>query len=219
MIYVGIDDTDDAEGGGTGRVAREIAARLAGDLAVRGVTRHQLLVDPRVPCTRGNSCKVIHVRDRIVDDRVDLTALADRVEPMLLPLCRPSSDPGLCVATERVAGHPFGRDVQTRLVTQREAVEAAKSLGVVLRGLGGTRDGIIGALAGAILAAGGDDGRFVEIGRAREVRGDVAVEDLFAAGMESIRTAEGERVMRGRVLVPERGVRPVLRGGAAVLIV
>ena len=152
MIYVGIDDTDDAEFGGTGRVAREIASRLAGDLAIRGVTRHQLLVDPRVPCTRGNSCKVIHVRGGLADDPVALAALADRVEPMLLPLCRPSSDPGLCVATDRVAGHAFGRDVQTRLVTQGEALSAARSLGAVLRGLGGTRDGIIGALAGAILS-------------------------------------------------------------------
>jgi hypothetical protein len=49
MIYIGLDDTDNADSRGTGRLARDIAATLAKQHKVIAVTRHQLLVDPRVP--------------------------------------------------------------------------------------------------------------------------------------------------------------------------
>jgi hypothetical protein len=51
MLFIGLDDTDNLESRGTGYLARRIAAVLAADYALLGVTRHQLLVDPRVPCT------------------------------------------------------------------------------------------------------------------------------------------------------------------------
>jgi len=59
MLFIGLDDTDTLESRGTGRLARRIAAALAADYSVLGVTRHQLLVDPRVPCTRNNSSAAI----------------------------------------------------------------------------------------------------------------------------------------------------------------
>ena len=61
MIYIGLDDTDVLESRGTGHLAREIARSLKADYDVQGVTRHQLLVDPRVPCTKNNSCAAIHL--------------------------------------------------------------------------------------------------------------------------------------------------------------
>ena len=59
MIFIGLDDTDTLESRGTGHLARQIAAALAADYAVLGVVRHQLLRDPRVPCTKNNSSAAI----------------------------------------------------------------------------------------------------------------------------------------------------------------
>jgi hypothetical protein len=47
VFFIGLDDTDTLESRGTGQLARQIAAVLAADYPVLGVTRHQLLVDPR----------------------------------------------------------------------------------------------------------------------------------------------------------------------------
>jgi len=53
---IGIDDTDNDSSPGTGQIAR----RLMGECLARawrhaGVTRHQFLVDPRIPYTSHNS--------------------------------------------------------------------------------------------------------------------------------------------------------------------
>src|SRR5262245_36863761 len=156
MIYVGIDDTDNPHRGGTGRVARGLAAVLRAEgITVLGVSRHQLLVDPRVPYTSNNSCNVLH----LLVDAADVGALADHLEGPLLASCLEGSDPGLCVADRRVANHPIGPTAQERLVSQAEAFAAAREIGAVLRALGGSGDGVIGAAAGVSLAGGGNDGR------------------------------------------------------------
>jgi hypothetical protein len=221
VIFVGIDDTDNVEGGGTGRVAREIAAILASRYSTAGVSRHQLLVDPRVPYTRNNSCNVIH----LAADPEDAPAVFAAVRPLLAERCLPGSDPGLCVAGSRAAGHPFGSAAQTRLVTREDARRGARETGALLEGLGGTEDGVIGALSGVILAAGGNDGRFVEIGSARSLSGVVSVAALLAAGIEEVRAADGplpvdkRRVTEGQVDTRDGRVRPLLRDHRPVLLV
>ena len=62
MIFIGMDDTDTLESRGTGHLARQIAATLSAEHTILGVTRHQLLVDPRVPCTKNNSSATIVLR-------------------------------------------------------------------------------------------------------------------------------------------------------------
>lgn len=213
-IYVGIDDTDMPEVGGTGRVAREVAALLAHEHAVRGVTRHQLLMDPRIPCTRGNSCKVIH----LVSGGLDLRHVADLVAPWVVERSIPGSDPGICVADARAATSDFGHRAQREVLTQPDACAAAAGFGAVLVPLGGTGGGVIGAAAGVALAAGGNDGRFVDLYGCREARGEVAVEGLSAFGIARALTPEGRPVTDGMVEVPERGLRPVLNGGGPALI-
>jgi hypothetical protein len=59
MLFIGLDDTDNLESGGTGHLAREIAAALAARDPLLGITRHQLLVDARAPCTSKNTCAAI----------------------------------------------------------------------------------------------------------------------------------------------------------------
>ncbi len=220
MIFLGIDDTDMPDVSGTGRVAREVAALLAKDPLllggrVRGVTRHQLLKDPRIPCTRGNSCKVVHVDA----EGIDFRALADLVGPWILERSIPGSDPGICVADGRAAKSGFGARVQREVVTEADARRAAAEFGGVLVALGGTGGGVIGAAAGTALAAGGEDGRFVDLGRCREATGEIAIGALAAFGIARVATAEGEPVRSGVLEAPERGIRPQLKGGEPVLVV
>ena len=56
MLIIGLDDTDVLGTRGTGYLARTIAGVLAETYPLLGVTRHQLLVHPQIPCTKNNSC-------------------------------------------------------------------------------------------------------------------------------------------------------------------
>lgn len=61
---IGLDDTDNLESRGTGFRARQMAEHLESSkcgLIATGITRHQLLVDPRIPYTSHNSSACISV--------------------------------------------------------------------------------------------------------------------------------------------------------------
>jgi len=215
MVLIGLDDTDNAESRGTGHLARMIAADLAPAYRVLGVTRHQLLVDPRVPYTRNNSSATI-VLDG--NETLDVAALADRVRALMLGDLQPGSDPGLCVAgSVPAAVVDFGRRAQRELVTQAEARGLAAAHDITLLGLSGTQDGVIGALAAVGLAVSGEDGRYVLVGRSRELAGMQPVEMLLRAGITAVQTPEGEPVTRGLVAVDK--LRPARRGGAPIAVV
>jgi hypothetical protein len=192
-----------------------IAADLAAGYRVLGVIRHQLLVDPRVPCTRNNSSATV-VLDG--NGNVDITTLVDRVRELMLGDLQPGSDPGLCVAgAVPAAVIEFGRRVQRQLVTQTEARGLAAAHGITLLGLAGTQDGVIGALAAVGLAASGQDGRYVLVGRSRELAGMQPVEALLEAGIVAVQTPEGEPVRSGLVAVDK--LRPARRGGEPIAVV
>lgn len=215
MYYVGLDDTDTLESRGTGHLARQIAATLARHYSVLGVTRHQLLVDPRVPCTKKNSCATI-VLDG--DGDVDLDGLLARVRALMLEDYQPGSDPGLCIAhAVPDAVTAFGRRVQREVVVQSEARELAAAYQIPLLGLGGTEDGVIGALAAVGLAASGDDGRYVLVGRSRELAGLRPVSEVLEAGVTALKTVTGEPVVDG--LVQTDKLRPARRGNHPVAVV
>jgi tRNA(Ile2) C34 agmatinyltransferase TiaS len=215
MLLIGLDDTDTLESRGTGHLAREIAAALAADYPVLGVTRHQLLVDPRVPCTKNNSCAAIALD---VDGDVDPGALFAQVRAWMLADFQPGSDPGLCVAhAVPAAVTAFGRCAQRELVVQDEAWALAARHGLLLQGLGGDEDGVIGALAAVGLAATGEDGRYVLVGRSRELLGLQPVPALLAAGIAAVQTVEGLLVTEG--LVQTDKLRPARRGGRPIAVV
>jgi len=215
MLFIGLDDTDNLESRGTGRLAREIAAALAADYPVLGVTRHQLLVDSRVPCTKNNSCAAVHVQD---DGGVDLASLLERVRVLMLDDFQPGSDPGLCVAHVVPAAITwFGRQVQRQLVTQDDARTLAAAHDIPLLGLGGDEEGVIGALAAVGLAADGDDGRYVLVGRSRELTGLQPVSALLKAGIAAVQTPDGQLVADG--LVQTDKLRPARRGGRPIAVV
>lgn len=216
MIYVGLDDTDNKTSRGTGNLARAVAASLSDKYIVRGVTRHQLLVDPRVPYTSHNSCNVVHLEP---SGDIDLAKLADAVQQVMLADFQPGSDPGLSVARnitpEMMA---FGRRAKKELLNQAEARALADRCACVLRGLGGTQDGVIGALAGVALAATGEDGRFVLVARSRDLSGIQPVQAILAHGIAQVRTEKGELLREGMVETGGK-LRPALRGNQAVLVV
>jgi tRNA(Ile2) C34 agmatinyltransferase TiaS len=215
MLYIGLDDTDNLASRGTGNLARQIAAALSADYPVLGVTRHQLLIDPRVPCTKKNSSAAIVLG---IEGDLDLGALLEQVRTLMLGDFQPGSDPGLCVA--RTVPSPvieFGRRAQRQLVTQAEAWVLAAAHGIPLVGLGGDNGGVIGALAAAGLVASGEDGRYVLVGRSRELNGLQPISALLAAGIPAVRTPDGRPVIRG--LVRADKLRPARRGGQPVAVV
>jgi hypothetical protein len=96
-------------------------------------------------------------------------------------------------------------------------------LGIYLEGLGGTRDGIIGALAAVGLASSGNSGRVIYSGKsgldAFGVSGTLSIQELFDRGIDSIRTLDdSQEIAVGNVDVGKR-VRPNLRDDKVVLYV
>jgi tRNA(Ile2) C34 agmatinyltransferase TiaS len=215
LLFIGLDDTDNLDSRGTGHLARQIAAVLSTTYTVLGVTRHQLLLDPRVPCTKNNSSAAIGLD---VNGRADPAVLLEQVQALMLADYQPGSDPGLCVAEAVPAAITvFGRRAQRELVTQAEARSLATAHGIPLVGLGGDHGGVIGALAAVGLAASQEDGRYVLVGRSRELNGLQPISALLAAGITAVQTPDGQPVTDG--LVQTDKLRPARRGGQPVAVV
>jgi hypothetical protein len=214
LLILGLDDTDTLNSRGTGHLARAIADHLAKSYSLLGVTRHQLLVHPQIPCTKKNSCAGI-LLDAPADDA---RRVLEQARALMLADFVPGSDPGLCVATD-VASEviAFGRRAQAEIVTRAAACELAADYGIALLGLGGDESGIIGALAAVGLAACGEDGRYVQVGRSRELSGLQPVAALLDAGVAAVRTQDGEPVLEG--WVDTERLRPARRDGQPTAVV
>jgi hypothetical protein len=185
----------------------------------RGITRHQLLVDPRIPYTSHNSsaCIAILIDDGQCDEVVHAAArfLEDRAPA--------GSDPGLCLAPATAVTAEivdFGRRAKREIVARATAEQLADAARIHLSAHGGTGLGVIGALAAVGLRASGSDGRFLELGALRGMSGDVPAADLRASGIarfdandRPVEIADDEVVRVGD------WCRPLLRDGVAVLLV
>lgn len=215
MIFIGMDDTDNAQSRGTGHIARAIAEILAVDFTLVGVVRHQLLFDPRVRYTAHNSSKSVILG---ADGDVDLADLAKRVGKLMMDDFQEGSDPGVCVARD-VPDEviQYGRRAQTDLITQDEARALAARHHIPLLGLGGDEGGVIGALAAVGLAAGGNDGRFMMVGQLRQLQGMLPVSAVLGAGIAAVETVDGKPVTEG--LVATDKMRPARRRGLPIAIV
>jgi tRNA(Ile2) C34 agmatinyltransferase TiaS len=214
-IYIGIDDTDNLESRGTGHLARSIAEKLSKTYPVTGILRHQLLFDPRVPYTAKNSCAAIILSH---PSKPDLPAIFDLVEKIMLENFQHGSDPGLCVTSsvpEQII--EFARRTQSDFVYQSEARKLAQDHQILLKGLGGTEDGVIGALSAVGLTHSGQDGRYIQIGNIRSFSGLCPVTDLLNAGLYSIRTMDETVINEGMVLADK--LRPARRYGQPILYV
>lgn len=226
MIAVGIDDTDLLDTPGTNQLARHLAVVLAPVVRARRVLRHQLLEDPRVPCTRKNGCASMLLEPL---QAISIADLADRITTVMLAWIPKGSDPGLCVVeADRVpqAVIDWGLRAQRELVTQSAARDLAAEHNVLLRGLAGTEDGVIGALAAVGLMTTQNDGRVVHLegepgttvaGDLLDVCGELAIEAIRARGVAEVRNvATNQPIEQGTVLV-EKKLRPNFRDGRVVL--
>ena len=217
-LYVGIDDTDTFEQPGTGRIARAIASRLSRQIWINGITRHQLLVHPEIPYTSHNSCAVLHIAD---GGEVEHRQIFEQVKEYLQELFVRGSDPGLALGSEDQIGPAlvhFGREAKRDILSQDQARKLARNTGILLEGLGGTEDGIIGALAGIGLAASGNDGRFIQRGSLRDMQRRATIPSLMASGIDAVTTLDGRIVTEGWVQF-RKFPKPALIQGKSVLFV
>lgn len=217
-LLIGLDDTDDLHSPGTGRRCRGLMEALAaaGLGAPAGATRHQLLVDPRIPYTSHNSSACIAWRGT-----GDVDAVIALSGEFLERHSAAAADPGLAVF--RPAPHDelvaFGRAAQREVLTQDAARGLAARAGVALSGHGGTEGGVIGALAAVGLHLSGSDGLFLSMPGIRDLAGSCTYAELRATvPVDVARGPAGEEPAPGDVLDLGDWVRPVLRGGRAVLL-
>jgi hypothetical protein len=220
MIYVGIDDTDTLDDPGTNQLARHLVRELAGQFRGRMILRHQLLEDPRVPCTKKNGCASIELEPMT---SCSVAELIELLRENMIAWCPQGSDPGLCVTESVPTGViEWGLRCQRELVTRQQARQVAADCRIYLEGLGGTEDGVIGALAAVGLMATKNDGRVVYFGNAAEdwydVTGCLEIDEIHNRGVDEVRTEGGELITAGIVDVGKR-LRPNFRQGKIVLYI
>lgn len=160
-LLIGLDDTGAPGFPGTGFRAGELARLIAasGLGQPQGITRHQLLFDPRIPYTDRNSSACICVRD--ARDEAAVTALC---RDHLVRTVAPGADAGLCL--QRRGAVPdrlrqWGRLAKTHVLTLTGAQTLAIEHDLMLDGISGHHGGMIGALAAVGLHCDGDDGHFL----------------------------------------------------------
>jgi hypothetical protein len=183
------------------------------------VCRHQLFLDRRVPFTSGNGSASIQLPR---GEDVPLDELIASIRDEMRAFFVDGSDPGLAIGTraseEMIA---FASRAKNEVVTQADARTVAACSTCHLEGLGGTNQGIIGALAAIALAAGGDDGRVVHVDQwpwPDEFSGVQSVAAIRARGVAEIRTNTGAP-FAGEVVDVGKHLRPNWRSGRVVLLV
>ena len=225
-ILVGIDDTDDPESTGTGCLAQRLVGVLgeAGLGSAVGITRHQLLIDPRIPYTSHNSSACIAWA---AEPEVDARTIAGVAGPFLELGSAAGSDPGLAVGVDPTWSDAWGRRelvdfghmAKNDVLDRSVALTFADSCDITLSAHGDDGGGIIGALAALALHVSGEDGRFLWMPGLRELKGRVTYEELRArAPINEARDMSGREPKAEDVIDLGNWVRPVLRQSASVLL-
>lgn len=223
QILISIDDTDNLESPGTG----ELASQIAADLKKNGwgksgfITRHQLLVHPDIPYTSHNSsmCFSAIIKEDCLEQVIRHSS------SFLARESAEGSDPGLCVAVidhlpESDALIRFGRSAKKSVLTKEAAYEIAWRNGIHLSEHGGTGQGVIGALAGAGLRLGGNDGRLKGQLTFALPEGVVSVAALCVRDdIDEVRAIDGKNVANRDMVRLGEKVKTVLLDGKAVLLV
>lgn len=219
-FYLAIDDTDNLESKGTGWLARRLANEVCRtfNAVFGGVTRHQLYLHPDIPYTTHNSSACMYL---VVDEGTPAD-IFDFAAGLVAGLSAPGSDPGISLAGAEVAEpvQEFGRRAQRTVITMDEAVKLAAGQNIFLKELGGTGQGIIGALAAIGLRAGGFDGRYLDLPGIRDLRGIVRVKDIIDnSGIDRVIDTEHHDVPATEPVNTMEWVRPTHYEHRPVLIV
>jgi hypothetical protein len=221
VIYIGIDDTDIVGSPGTNQLARLILKHIGESAKGAIICRHQLFFDPRVPYTSKNGSASIQLPNA---GSADIPNLTERIRDTMRGWYVVGSDPGLCIAagaSEEMKA--FSLRCKSEVVTQDEARAIAVRAGCHLEGLGGTEQGIIGALAAIGLVVGGEDGRIVHLSwwpyPEDGFSGPQTDENILARGVDEIRQVGTEAPVTASIVDVGRHLRPNRRGGQIVLYV
>lgn len=222
-FIVGIDDTDTKETRGTGFNAREIGKLIEKDNigSVEGIVRHQLFFDPRIPYTSANSSASIEVEcNSLTKLKECCLAYLNRIAPV-------GSDIGLCIAqiesiTNEIVN--WGNRAKMEVLTQKEGKQIAAKTGIYLKGLCGTEDGVIGALAAVGLRKGGNDGRFIWLKGKQELRdipsGIYSIKQLKKElQLNKVLTKNEELVNDQHLIFIDEWIRPIHKNHQKILIV
>ncbi|MDD2852790.1 MAG: hypothetical protein PHY09_12945 [Desulfuromonadaceae bacterium] len=223
QILIGIDDTDNLDSPGTGALASQIATDLDSNGWGKSsfITRHQLLVHPDIPYTSHNSsmCFRADIKDECLEQVIGHAA------GFLARESAEGSDPGLCVVVVDQLTEPselmtYGRLAKESVLTKESAYELARLSNIHLSEHGGTGQGVIGALAGAGLRLGGNDGRLkgqLYIGEPGSI---VSVVSLVARDdIDEVQSLDGGAVENRDMVRLGEKMKTVLLGGKAVLLV
>jgi len=206
-LYISLDDTDNKESFGTGKMARILAESLEGRGLVRhaSITRHQFLIHPDIPYTSHNSCACIEADGEMAD----VPRIFDSARDFLLAHFHTDANPGLCVRE--------GEGVPEELVAFGRRAER---LGLLAWWHGETGQGIIGAMGGIGLRSTRNDGRFIGMEGIREIKGLVNVTEILEkTPITKVVTANGDRLGGSEAVNTLDWVRPDLVEGEIVLFV
>ena len=219
LVFIGIDDTDILGGSiGTGRFARNLAEYLekSGRGRTIGVIRHQLLVDPRIHYTSHNSSKCVEF-----EAAVNLADLHQAGITYVNEHFQPGSDPGLCTcAANQSTGDlvEYGKLAQTEVLVKSQAINLAHKSGILLSELGGTGEGIIGALASVGLRAGGNDGRYVQLRGINDIKGQITVGEILKnTAITAVVDEKGNQVGSTEIIDSHDWIKPSIINGKPVL--
>lgn len=185
-----IDDTDNLESPGTGFRARELALLLAREGLARplAITRHQLLVDPRIPYTSHNSSACL-----LLTDVVEPRAVFEFGSRYLSAAAAEGSDAAIALLRRSEVTAPllaWGRRAKTEVLELDDARRLARDAAIPGAELTGTGGGLIGALAAIGLHAAGHDGRLLWLRGLRELAGQrlcaAEVAETAGVGFETL---------------------------------
>jgi hypothetical protein len=220
-IYIGIDDTDNKESRGTGYRARKMADLIQKNNlgSVDSISRHQLFVHEDIPFTSQNSSACLEAKTDNIEK------LTDFCREFLLKDSAEGSDVGLCVAkSEQVTQDliDYGFSAKKIVLNQKIAKDIAAHHHILLEGLTGTKDGIIGSLSAIGLRASGNDGRFIWLNNTdlREFKGILKAEEIIkTSAIDTVLTVQKELLTKNELINLGDWVRPVLQNNKKILIV
>jgi hypothetical protein len=222
-VLICIDDTDNIDSKGTG----ELAAAIAGGIEKQGwgksygITRHQLLIHPDIPYTSHNSsmCFPVDTTQPYLKNIINYSAeMLDRESAA-------GSDPGLCVCVPQLLSNRselvnFGYKAKETVLTKDDAYNLASVLNIHLSEHGGTGQGVIGALAGAGLRLGGNDGRFKGKLKIDTPDNTICVGDLLSHyPVDLVQSLDGQVLNNSEVIHLGDKVKTVLLEDKSVMLV
>jgi hypothetical protein len=222
-IIIAIDDTDNYTSIGTGELLERMVGELSerGWLVAGGVTRHQLPILENIRYTSHNSSMAVSG----TSDFSHLREMTDFCKDYIKANAAEGSDPGLCMVVldslddkERLLN--YGQRALTQYIEKKEAYDLAERLnGVHLSEHGGEGIGVIGALAGASLRLGGNNGRFKGNFTFPD-KPETTVQELLTHPLiEEVRHMVGEQLaLTDRILLGEKMKTAYLDGKSILMV-